>query len=224
MDCDQRSRKRLRLRLLSAPLAVVLAGGFWPATTSSANGGTQVCSPGSATRQAANSRAAIYMRTNKSLFGCLVGRRARIELLDGFYQAFPRPAVALRGTLVAFGANVEQGAGDERLLLVRDLRKPTPPFLLDLPAGGHIGNLKLRGARRVVWMVCEGGTGPLVSKPRCREDPAASIIVYKHDARSTSRGIDELDSGRSIRVDSLRLSGDRVSWKHGNRTRSYRLR
>ena len=206
-------------------LAAVLAGlitGLAP--HSRANGDSPRCRPDGARLQAANDRIEVFwLRRGRQLYACVRGRRGRVALGARGSDSYGRPGVAVRGTLVAFGAEFDEGASIRRDLIVLDVLDPLP-YKLRLPTFGYVANMKLRDARTVAWVACAGGTNAVAPRPRCRFDETAAVAVYKHDAGTSPGEADRLDEAVSVKATSLRLKGSELSWLNGTTPKSATLR
>ena len=75
----------------------------------------------------------------------------------------------------------------------------------------------------VAWIGCTAPGGPSFGRvERCRRGDHARKWVFELRAGHEERR--QLDTGRSIDPASLRLSGDRLTWRHGKARRHSTLR
>lgn len=212
-------------------VTLCLAGllGVGSAVTLGADSAEASCRPKGATRLAVNRHAEVYTTRFGDFAACLRrARRPRPIDLTGSLETVPYPAVRLKGTVVAFGANVADGAQSRTAVQTYKLRDPKRP-VLDVNTFGFVADIVIRNSSSIAWITCGGGTGPNEPRPQCRppgfEDPNA-IMVFKHDStagtdESTGRDAStELDVDPDIAVSSLTLNRSIVSWRNGELRRT----
>jgi hypothetical protein len=139
---------------------------------------------------------------------------------------FSRPAIALAGSTVAYGVNVNNAEGElSTYVRVIDARKLNGDAIgagQSFMTYPKVGSVVVRKTGSVAWIACEVRFfgNPTSRRPEC-DRPGAVDRVYR--ARNGGRAR-LLDKGRDIDPESLRLTGSRVSWRSGGRVRSASLK
>jgi hypothetical protein len=137
--------------------------------------------------------------------------------------AFSRPAVAVAGATVAYGASVNGAdGGSSTYVRVLDATQDSSP-VREIETELKVGSVVVRERGAVAWISCEvrfADSPPTSRAPEC-VGPGALDRVYRASARGRPR---VLDKGRDIDPDTLRLRGTRLSWRSGGQTRTARMR
>jgi hypothetical protein len=155
------------------------------------------------------------------------GKRISLDVPEESDYAFLPPAIDLRGSVVGHAEQSYCGVQGDCATSVQahDMRfAGTRRDLLNGgPAGpaGHrlvkVGSLRVARSGALIWITCPesarraGITGS--REPNCIR-PGAKDSVYAYLTRKSP--LKRLDRGRSIDPSSLRLHGNRASWKHGD--------
>jgi hypothetical protein len=190
------------------------------------------CSPANARTVVENASVRVlrYSKHDPSYGGgavsCELATGNTIELddpLEGDIM-FSRPAIAVAGSTVAYGASVNNADGESstyvRVINARDSYSSAREFETQLKVGSVVA--RERGA--VAWISCEvrfDDSPPASRSPECTRTGAAIDRVYRASGGGRPR---LLDKGRNIDPESLKLTGDRLTWRAGGRTRAARLR
>jgi hypothetical protein len=176
------------------------------------------CGPRGAHTLAASAVARVYV-TRDTVFGC--SQRAHRQLTLGNTRSCIRSTMvtsaAVAGEIAAYGATecgVDTGRGN---LVVR--RLDTGRMLQTQPA--VTGRVGVEGHTSVLSVVVKpDGSAAWIGGAEAIGPPHSATEV--HEVTATRSRL--LDSGGSIASDSLRLRGSRLSWRHGNVTRTATLR
>lgn len=182
------------------------------------------CRPSGSSLERVNRRAEVYRDRRGQLHACLRRTGERIDLATGDIIAYPRPAVRLKGTLVAFGADSYDGLDHSRDIILVDLKRWRDGRRYVAPILGFPATLRLVDSRTVVWMACRGGPRADAPRPRCRLDTDTTVSVYRHDRLTPEGEGDLLDESPNISVKSLRVRGSTVSWRNDGEVRKAPLR
>jgi hypothetical protein len=158
------------------------------------------------------------------------GKRISLDVPEENDYAFLPPAIGVSGSVVGHAEESHCGVQGDCLTGVQahDMRfAGTRRDLLNGgPAGpaGHrlvkVGSLRVTRSGALIWITCPesarraGIRGS--QKPNCVR-AGAMDRVYTY--RTRTGPLKRLDSGRSIDPSSLRLHGNRASWKHGGKRR-----
>jgi hypothetical protein len=231
---------RRRLTILSAivvVLAVALAATHLrsadgePAARPARGDSAAKCRKPGRSIQLRGSQALVF--TRRSLEYACVYRTGRVISLDnrvsGTY-AFPPPAIALAGTILAFAADVEStDLSIETIVSVTDISKPGGQGAkVAAPAGqagiAKVGSVKVNLRGSVAWIACpapEGSRAVGDPRPTCLR-PGADDEVWKYEIGEQNSEL--LDSGVGIDPRSLRRHGGTISWQHGEETKTASLR
>jgi hypothetical protein len=215
---------RMRGVSLCVAVAVSACGGAAADTGSSAHSGarparsTVPCGPRSARTLAASPVARVYV-SRDNVFGC--SQHAHRQLTLGNSRTCIRTtmvgAAAVAGEIAAYGATecgVDTGRGN---LVVR--RLDTGRVLHTQPA--VTGRVGVEGHTAVESVVIKpDGSAAWIGEAEAIGPPHSATEV--HELTGTRSRL--LDSGTAIASDSLRLHGSRLSWRHGNVTRTATLR
>lgn len=203
------------------------------------------CGPSSARTLLSTSSVRVYRqaapRTARGLriSACLVASRKTLDLDDGdAVFAFTPPAIAVHRTLVGSAFNFCDAAdplhGCQTKVVVDDLSKAEP-------ASGHVfiasagpsdrpvvkvGSLRVAGDGTLAWIACPEPAANAESELRADRGPTCvrrgnTDRVYVQGPSTPKR---RLGIGRDIDPSSLRLSGNRVAWRAGGRTRHAHLK
>jgi hypothetical protein len=183
-------------------------------------GATAACSaPAGAKTLAHDARVVVYSASG-TVFACshASGRVTKLGNSRNCIRSTLVGPVAAAGDLIAYGAEscgVDTGSS---VVIVRRpsdgrvIRRLTAiTQLLGPESEDRVGSIVLRPSGAVAW-IASGGS--IVRGPS-----GGTAEVDANRSGKTSR----LDSGASIKGSSLRLSGSRLSWKHGSAVRTATL-
>jgi hypothetical protein len=198
-------------------LAVAGALGAGGAAVARSDAGTAtVCGPAAVHTLAASRQARVYA-SGAAVYGCARGGQPSIRLgarrsCIGAERIGP---VTVTGSLAAYGSEV--CGVDTGLTRVVVRRLTDGRQLHSSPATGPVGpeayetvdSLVLKGDGAVAWIATGFSLG--------RRD--AVVEVWRSDRHGTAR----LGSGAGTRPRSLRLTGSRLRWRDGSRTRTAAL-
>jgi hypothetical protein len=227
---------RMRGVILCVAVAASACGGAAAETGSSARSGTRgpsgtvgrpgastaraavPCGPRSARTLAASAVARVYV-SHETVFGC--SQHAHRQLTLGNTRTCIRTTMvtsaAVAGEIAAYGATecgVDTGRGN---LVVR--RLDTGRVLHTQPA--VTGRVGVEGHTSVESVVVKpDGSAAWIAGAEAIGPPHSATEVHE----VTATGSRLLDSGGVIASGSLRLRGARLSWRHGNVTRTATLR
>jgi hypothetical protein len=179
-----------------------------------------------------------YRRGNEAKGACVFSLGDRRYPLDApriSIEAFGPPAIGLAGTIL--GSSSENCGADEAPcetdIVVDDLLGAIDhdrPQLHRFANAGitrravKVGSLRVRQSGGVAWITCPERfryTFTATQRPNCKRAGAYDYVV-KLDADTKRRRV--LDRGRQIDPSSLRIRGNRISWRHGARRRHAALR
>lgn len=135
-----------------------------------------------------------------------------MQLTDG-RESYAYPSFALKGTILAYGADTFDGADFRTEVIVRDFRRSPSPVLV-VGSDLHVAEILIRDARRVAWATC--ATGEPANEHggrRCRPDGPSAVALYKHDATTPGDASTLLDEDLSIPLHSFTLDGSTVRWR-----------
>ena len=179
------------------------------------------------------------MRGFSELVGCNRPTRMQTILADpmeGRLVFFSPAALGSFRSSVAYAVR-EEG---RTVVEVRDLADSTTeyppcgdpcgkeaPVLRRLPAAYHprrkvgVETLEIGRGQAVAWTTCRFERRTDYGYDECRRSYGALVRVWR--AREGASKIDLLDQGRKMYPRSLRIDGDRIYWRSGDRMRSARL-
>jgi hypothetical protein len=219
---------------MRAGVAVVVAAALAPAFATHARAGSRAsCFPAGAHTLAQSGSARIYYVGDDIEFpvACLFRTGRRTRLSRGDLEAIG--AFATRGRYAAYNSR-SCGEGTEgcyyemvvvdlvsRRVKLRTLNTLDPPFCVEAVGQGDdcgesgVGRVVVTARGSVAWITCDG------LADECERHPSFPAEVYLADTRGKRR----LDSGRSIRARTLRLSPRKrsVSWVKKGRRHSARI-
>ena len=161
-------------------------------------------------------------------YGCLLARGAWVWLQADENSWVQSPSrAALAGGLIAYAEDFAAHSYESSSLVVRDLRDPQSGVRRDAwvasSESGELAAVQLRPNGAVAWIGCPEPDVPLGSLTRaCQRRGGDTKEVWVLGARTRKRRL--VDHGRQIDPRSFRLSGDRLTWRHGRVLRRARLR
>ncbi len=176
------------------------------------------CGPANARTLAASAAARIYA-LRQAVFGCSAhtGRRFRLgnaTLCIGTQRVGP---FAVTGELTAYGSErcgIDTGSTEVIVRRLSDGRQLTADRATSLPLGAEsyqsVDSIALGADGDVAWIAVGN-----------------SIVMHRTDVevhKQDRNGERLLDRGAGIHPASLRLSGSKLTWKHGSATRSAAFR
>jgi hypothetical protein len=160
-------------------------------------------------------------------FGCLLARGAWVWLRDNenyWVQSVSRVAVA--GGLVAYAEDLAGHGVQLSTLVVRDLRDPYSGVRRDASAAttetGEVAAIELKANGAVAWISCPTFDAPVSLTRTCQRRGGDRKQVWVLTTRTRKPRL--VDHGRQIDPRSFRLSGNRLTWRHGGTLRHARLR
>ncbi len=202
----------LRLALIAAVIALAACG------SSAASGGPAIsCAPAGARTIARNGVASVYS-SGKSVYGCSdqTHKRWKLGQSKTCLGAPLVQAVKLAGSLAAYGAKTCGVDTGTAAVVVRRLTDGKQLFTGRATTGftgvesyQSVQSLVLKSDGAVAWI----GTSRQIFSTRS----AVEVHAVSHARQSL------LDSGTAIAPGSLRLSGSKLSWKHGAAERTATL-
>jgi hypothetical protein len=232
------SLQRLRRALVSLALTLVAAGGLVAGAGNRVAASEGKCAGGHTRTLVENSHVRVYTVPSSAgvhrkfdVVACAkeTGKRISLDVPEENDYAFLPPAIGLRGSVVGHAEQSYCGVqGDcSTSVQAHDMRYAgTKRDLLNGgPAGpaGHrlvkVGSLRVTSSGALIWITCPesarraGIRGS--QKPNCVR-AGATDSVYRYLRRGLLK---RLDRGRTIDPSSLRLHGNRASWKHGDERR-----
>jgi hypothetical protein len=217
-------------RFLILALGVACAGYCVAAGAAGSAAQSSACSPAGARTVIANSEVRVlrYSKEDPSFAGATVSCALKtgnvIELDDPVEGdlVFSRPAIALAGHMVAYGANVNTDDGLSTYVRVVDATQSISS-LREMETELKVGSVVVRESGSVAWISCRvdfDDTPPASRGPECVR-PGSLDRVYTAKPQGRPHVIAR---GRDIDPDSLRLHGTRLSWRARGRTRTASLR
>jgi hypothetical protein len=189
-------------------------------------GPRRTCRPRGA-RIVRHTRASTVFVDHGEAFGCLLSRGVWVWLKDDENYWVQSPArVALAGGLIAYAEDLAGHGVQSSSLVVRDLRDPRSGVHRDAPAAstetGEVAAVELRANGAVAWISCPTPDVPLGLTRACQRRGGDKKQVWV--LTTSTRKPRLVDHGRQIDPRSFRLSGDRLTWRHGHAPRHARLR
>jgi hypothetical protein len=156
-------------------------------------------------------------------FACLLERGAVVELneYEGFY-----PPVRLAGQLVGYATDACDPDYCNTVVEVTDLRDEEYGANRETNAGpmadSEVAAMRLRPNGSVAWVSCSSPFPAYGHVNRCTGATRVKKRIFAWDTRSERPRL--ADVSRRIDPASLALHGSRLTWRHGGKTRSTRLR
>ena len=174
-----------------------------------------------------HTRASTVFLDHGQPYGCLLARGAWVWLQDDENYWLQSPArVALAGGLMAFAEDLAGHGVQLSTLVVRDLRDPQSGVQRDTSAAsadtGEVAAVELRANGAVAWISCPTPDVPLGLTRACQRRGGDRKQVWVLATRTRKPRL--ADHGRQIDPRSFRLSGDRLTWRHGRALHHARLR
>jgi hypothetical protein len=197
------------------------------------------CGPADAKTLVANEQIRVYKVTTSrddaagDVVACLEGSdvRRKLESPGDTYYAFRPPALQLRGTLIASAIDFcDPNADCETSIAVEDLSRASESTgLLNSSHGTprrlvKVGSLRFRPNGSVAWIACSENDRQVFSasrQPNCVRPGRDRIWVMRKIVGSAKAEV--LDTGRRIDPSSLRLSGQRLTWREAGRPKTRQL-
>jgi hypothetical protein len=184
------------------------------------------CSPRGA-RILRRTRTSTVFLDHGEAYGCLLARGAWVWLRDNENYWLQSPArVATAGGLMAYAEDLAGHGVELSTLVVRDLRDPESGVHRDASAAsgatGEVAAVELRASGAVAWISCPTPDVPLGITRSCQHRGGDRKQVWVLTTRTRKPRL--VDHGRQIDPRSFRLSGDRLTWRHGRALHHARLR
>jgi hypothetical protein len=117
------------------------------------------------------------------LYLCRSSTGRRISFGEAGDSVFPsREAFSVRGPLLGFGTQYDDGAVVIEAVVIVDLRRPSR--LLYSAHAHPVARVTVLNRRTVVWADCIGGDPAHDDRWRCREGSSGEVRIMKIDAAS----------------------------------------
>lgn len=157
-----------------------------------------------------NAVARVYYDRGDNVIACSKTNGRRNEIAADVYDVIEE--LSLRGHYVAFIRESCETSGFECStgVFVVDARRSAEDGFF---ARGDINTVVLRSNGSIAWSEDD-------LDPRFEDEREEIGVIYRHTRRGTTR----LDRGHLVDPQSLRLTGRKLSWRHGNEMRRATLR
>jgi hypothetical protein len=208
-----------RPAILATGLVLAACGSSAALTTSSVSRSSAGCGPAGAHTLASDKLARIYS-SHGAVFGCSVatGRVARLGRAGPSCLGGGRIGpVALAGAVAAYGVQIcgiDTGTSSVIVRRLTDGRRLSDRAAMTRPLGAEsyrsVGSIVVQTDGDVAWIA--------VGSSIIRQAKAIEVHALDQDGGRT------LDSGGAVVADSLRLHGSTLTWMHGAKVRSAKLK
>jgi hypothetical protein len=204
-------------------LAVALSAVALAVLPSGAAGAARGCYPKGSKTVLQKDRVRVFER-RRVTWACSLTTGRRFELDNELALLFPQPAMAVSGTLLAYGLDVLEATETYTTVSVVDTARVSDGDFAVVAQSDEepkqIGKVVLSPTGAAAYVACES-YGPAPDPSECAGARRGhSVHVVPRGAKGTDRVVD--DKGR-IDPRSLRLTGGRVSWRRDGRRRSVAL-
>lgn len=190
--------------------AVALAAGLLALVPGAVDARGSTCSSRGSETIAENAVARVYLDRGDDTFSCSKANGRRNMIAHESYDLIQH--LTLRGHHVAFSRRSCETSGFECAegVHVFDVRHDEEAGFF---SSGWIATVVLRSNGSIAW-------GEHDLDPRYEDERESLGVIYRHTRRGTTR----LDRSHVVDPESLRLTGRKLSWRHGGTLRRATLR
>ncbi len=211
--------------VIRALTAITAIGATLAVLFSQPTSAKQSCRPGDSRLAATQGHARVYWRLGELVY-CRTKNAKRDHIVIDDSEAFPPPAVDLAGGFVGYAGSFPSNIGLAHKRVVR-IRRVHGDIIYETNLNAAVpnapGSLRITKAGGVAWIGCEEGGFTEQSLLEC--PPGSDRVVYKHDSTDPPDEPPELLArAKGIKVRSLRLRDDRLSWRKRDQLKTALLR